>query len=121
MREKEQIPLYSYAAQQAIEDGVLIEINSEWSKEAGYRWPVRVTQGVSALAVPTQQEQGQGQSFPGRMWDILWMAHVAISNVPARERIAPFDIALGKRIVRLWACLDATGGPAIHIIMPEEY
>ena len=121
MSEKEQIPIYSYTAKQAVEDGVLVEINRELSKEAGYRWPVRVTQGVSSLAVPTEQEQQQGQSFAGRMWDILWVAHVAISNVDAHERIAPFDITFGKKIVRLWACVDTTSGPAIHIITPEEY
>lgn len=121
MGERERISLYSYTAKQAIEEGVLLEINSEWSEEAGYRWPVRITQGVSALAAPTAQERHQGHTFPGHLGDILWLARSAISNVQAGERIAPFDITLGKRIIRLWACLDTSNGPAIHITTPQEY
>jgi hypothetical protein len=119
--EKEEIPIYSYTAKQAVEDGVLIEVNQELSKEAGYRWPVRITQGVSSLATPTEHEQRQGQSFAGRLWDILWMARVAISSVDSHEHVAPFDIAFGRKTVRLWACLDTTSGPAIHVITPQEY
>jgi len=121
MTEEEPIHLYSYTAEQAIEDGILIEIAPELSKKAGYRWPVRITQGVSSLATPTEQEQQQGQNLTGRLWDILWVAKAMISNADPRDRIIPFDMTLGKRMARLWACLDTTSGPAIHIITPEEY
>jgi len=121
MVEKEEFYLYSYDAKQAVEDGVLIEINPALSQEAGYRWPVRISQGVSSLATPTEQEQQQGQSFSGRLWDILWMARITLSNANPGDYIVPFEVILGKRITRLWACLDTTSGPAIHIITPEEY
>lgn len=119
--EKENFLVYSYTAKQAVEDGVLIEINPDLCKEAGYRWPVRITQGVSSLVIPTEGEQQQGQSLEGRMWDLLWMARMAILKANPDEYIVPFDIKFGPKDVRLWACVDGTSGAALHIITPEEY
>ena len=119
--EKENSLIYSYTAKQALEDGVLSEINPDLSKEAGYRWPVRITQGVADLVTPAVEEQEQGQTLEGRLWDVLWMARIALDNAGPDDRIAPFDVILGRKTTKLWACLDATSGLAIHIITPEEY
>ena len=113
--------IYSYTAEQAMEDGILIEIDPQLRKEAGYYWPVRITQGVAALVTPTEEEKSQGQSQEGRLWDVLWMARVAINNADPCDYIVPFDVILGEKTVQLWACIDTTSGPAIHIIRPEEY
>jgi hypothetical protein len=113
--------IHVYTAQEAVEDGVLIEIDPELTQEAGYRIPVRITQGVSALVTPSQSEEKEGQSAQGRVWDLLWLARVAIANSERSESVVPFDAAIGGKAERLWACLDGTSGPAIHIIKPEEY
>ena len=113
--------VHRYTAQEAVEDGVLIEIDPELSQEAGYRWPVRITQGVSALVTPTKAEEAEGQSAEGRVWDLLWLARVAINNADESEYVVPFDAIFGDKAERLWACLDGTSGPAIHIVRPEEY
>ena len=118
---KEWETIYSYTAEQALEDAVLVEVDAELSKEAGYRWPVRITQGVASRVTPSEVEERQGQSIEGRLWDVLWMARIAIGNADPHEHIAPFDVILGEETERLWACIDTTSGPAIHIIMPEEY
>ena len=47
--EKENSLIYSYTAEQAVEDGVLLEVDPELREEAGYRWAVRITQGVASL------------------------------------------------------------------------
>ena len=114
------VPIYSYTAEQAVADGVLLEVDRDLSKEAGYRWPVRITQGVASLVQPTEEES-LGQSTEGRLWDMLFMARIAILNADRHEHISPFEVILGEETVTLWACLDSTSGPAIHIIKPDEY
>ncbi len=114
-------PIYSYTAEQAVADGVLLEVDRDLSKEAGYRWPVRITQGVASLVQPTEEQERLGQSAEGRLWDMLFMARIAILNADRHEHISLFDVILGEETVTLWACLDGTSGPAIHIIKPDEY
>ena len=121
MPEEEWRVVHSYSAEQAVSDGVLVEVDPELYEEAGYRWPVRITQGVASLVSPTEEEESRGQSLEGRLWDVLWMARVAILNADSDEHIAPFDVMLGGKTATLWACVDTTSGPAIHIIKPEEY
>ena len=109
------------AAENAVNNGVLIEVDPALRMEAGYRWPVRITQGVAALVTPEEEERSEGQSLEARLWDVLWLARVAISNGDPHETVAPFEVTLGQRSVPMCACLDTTSGPAIHIIRPEEY
>ena len=113
--------IYSYTAEQALEDGILMEVDRDLCKEAGYRWPVRITQGVASLVQPTEEQERLGQSAEGRLWDMLFMARIAILNADRHEHISLFDVILGEETVTLWACLDGTSGPAIHIIKPDEY
>ena len=113
--------IYKYTAEQAKADGLLIEVDPPLRKEAGYRWPVRITTGVATLVTPEEEEVEEGQSLNGRLWDTLHMARIAISNADRREFVVPFEVILGGQTETLWACLDTTSGPAIHIIRPEEY
>ena len=113
--------IFSYTAEQAIEDGVLFEVNPDLRSEAGYRWAVRITSNVMSLVTPSLEEQSEGQSTDGRLWDILSVLRVSIANANSDEGIIPFDVILGKQTVRLWGCVDTTSGPAIHIMTPEEY
>ena len=120
-REEYEQPIYSYTARQAVEDGVLIELEDELRREAGYRWPVRITQGIQALVTTTQQEARQGQNTEGRLWDVLFVARVAIQSAQIGETLIPFEVSFSGQEVTLWACLDTTSGAAIHIVLPEEY
>jgi hypothetical protein len=121
MSKEGQTYIFRYTAQEAVEDGVLLEIDPGLSQEAGYKVPVRITQGVSALVTPSEEEEDAGQSTEGRVWDLLWLARIAIANAEGTEHAVPFDAAFSGKTERLWACLDGTSGPAIHIIKPEEY
>lgn len=63
--------IYSYSRQQAIEDGVLIDV-THTAKEAGIAFPTALTSSVWGryVAVPDGIEF---QDEAGRLWDILWM------------------------------------------------
>ena len=113
--------IYKYTAEQAMADGLLIEVDPPLCKEAGYRWPVRITVGAASLVTPKEEEVEEGQSLNGRLWDMLHMARIAIGNAASRVSVVPFEVIFGGQTETLWACLDTTSGPGIHIIRPEEY
>lgn len=72
--------IFSYTRKQAIEDGVLVDI-SETARQLGFRYAVAVTAHVWAeVIVPDDRAKSLGQSESGRLWDVLWMLHVAIKG-----------------------------------------
>ncbi len=107
----------SYIADQAVEDGTLVDV-SEMAKEAGFTIPVRITRTVHDLCEPPKSNKIQ--SYSGRLWDVLWMALNAIRRA-TDESMTTFTVKIGKRNHEMWATLDHTSGPAIHIIKPEDY
>lgn len=74
--------IYAYTRAQAINDGVLVDVSST-AKEAGFRYPVAVTQRVWAeLVTPAEVlRQNCGQSEDGRLWDVLWMLYCTIKGI----------------------------------------
>ncbi len=60
----------SYSRKQAIEDGVLGDV-SEVAREAGFKFPVAISTGVTDLVSPSEDLIARGQSFQGRLWDVL--------------------------------------------------
>ncbi len=107
----------SYTAEQAVEDGILADV-SEMAKEAGFSIPVRITRTVYDLCTPTKSNKIQ--SFDGRLWDVLYMAMIAIRRA-TDESMTTFVVKIGRKNHTLWATLDHTSGPAIHIMKPEDY
>ena len=75
--------VYSYTRAQAIADGVLVAV-TETAREAGFKWPVALTREVwSDCAEWTDADTERsrslgGQSTRGRLWDVLFMAFMAI-------------------------------------------
>ena len=120
-RERDDWIIHTYSAQEAVSDGVLVVVDRELRVEMGFRWPVRLSQNVSGMVTPSEEDQRMGQSREGRLWDLLFVSKLAIKGAGSEERIVAFDVIFGSRTSRLWACLDSTSGPAIHIITPEEY
>ena len=56
-----------YTRAEAIADGVLIDL-SELGKEAGFKYPIAITQGVNSIL---NNLECPGQDFDGRAWDAL--------------------------------------------------
>ena len=133
MYQSEEEVIHSYTADQAVDDGFLAATtdlvpDEDLAKQAGFTIPVRLTPGVvelvSNLSVP-------GQDLKGRLWDTLSLAARAVKA--QRSTGDGFTLAAFKVLYRqweapngliefdLWACLDMTSGPAIHIMRPEEY
>jgi len=67
-----------YTRANAIEDGILIEVPKEFSKEAGITFPVAYTIGLSEYVEPDDIAEMPGQSRDGRLWDLLYMFRMAV-------------------------------------------
>jgi hypothetical protein len=85
-------PIHVYSRQQAFADGVLVEVPLALAQEAGFRWPVAMTAAAWADAVAwddaTDRAKGgfTGQSETGRLWDVLFMARMAIASANPSDR-----------------------------------
>lgn len=62
----------SYTREQALSDGVLFDVSTT-AKEAGFKYPVALTEAVHSRLLPTELDKQLGQSFEGRLWDVLWV------------------------------------------------
>lgn len=128
--------IHSYTRQQAIEDGVLIELDGMLCREAGIRIPVAVTQAVFADVIDVHETAAKAcQDLAGRTWDVLWMLWCAAkgkdqseirfrmyatvkASSPRRRARDP----LSPTYIQLKAICGpaADGSPCITIMWPEE-
>jgi len=79
--------IYTYSRAQAIEDGVLVDV-SETAREAGFRWPVAITQAAWEDCIAWTEDDNNRQVYQdesGRLWDVLWMALHAITSASANR------------------------------------
>lgn len=96
-----------YTRAQALEDGVLVDI-TELAREAGFKFPVAVTQGVWGVLNPTRELAAEGQSWNGRAWDMLTVLRYVIRGAARTDAVhfAPLFIQQPGRPpvpVELWA------------------
>jgi hypothetical protein len=114
--------IYSYTREQAIEDGVLIDISgTAEAKEAGFKIPVCLTASVHALVEVPESLKGL-QDYKGRLWDVCWMATLAFRGRKDDNPTIPFKCSfmLENRKVKtflLWLVFNASEG--FTIMMPE--
>ena len=108
----------TYTAEQAVEDGMLADV-SKMGREAGFKIPVRITSTVYDLCTPPKSNKIQ--SFEGRLWDVLFLCFMAIKRHALNDSFVKFNVKLGRKVYELWAMMDFTSGPAVHIMRPEDY
>ena len=76
-------PIHVYTRQQAIEDGVLVDLMQPETVgavcEAGFKFPVAVTSEVfnDCIALTPAAEEA-GNDLQGRLWDVLFVLRTAI-------------------------------------------
>lgn len=118
--------IFSYTRQDAIDDGVLVDV-SKMAREAGFKIPVAVTQAVwEQYITPDPRSEKYGQSIDGRLWDTLWMLHVAISTKKSSSEIHYQCIYVLKEKQRKTVTLKAmihpgdNMEPVVTIMLPNE-
>lgn len=118
--------IHRYTRQQAIEDGVLIDL-TEWARETGFRIPVACTNTVwSDYIVPPESTRALGQSERGRAHDLLWLLYVSIRKSQGGDQLR-FDVIFLQKprkheTVQLKAVCGPgdEGEPVLTIMMPDE-
>lgn len=115
--------IFTYTRTQALEDGQLVDI-SGLAKEAGFKYSVAITCGVSELLNDTTQP---GQSFEGRAWDMLMVLrfHIKKSNESETICFAPVFNAKSHKApmsYKLWAKCHAGDNfePVITVMLITE-
>ena len=120
-------PIYSYTREQAIDDGVLVDISAT-AAEAGIKWPVACTTKVwSDYIVPDERSRPQGQSESGRLWDLVWMLGWAIRRGEVRDSYGIFSAYFimkerQRRLIKFKTVVGPgdNGEPVITVMMPDE-
>lgn len=126
--------IYCYSREMAIEDGYLVDV-SEAAREAGFRVPVALTRAVwdDCVSWSAEDDERKGgrtcQDVDGRLWDVLYMAHLAARNHRGQDRTL-FDLyrvpvaGRGVRARRVTLAMHIGGGddgePVITIMQPDE-
>lgn len=99
--------IHAYSRADALADGVLVDI-SEWSREAGFKFPVAVTSEVWAVLEPSSELKAEGQDTAGRAWDLLTILRHEIRRSTRTDKVhfAPLFVlkpAQKAAPVKLWA------------------
>ncbi len=124
--------IYRYTRAQALEDGVLVDV-SNTAREAGFRWPVALSCAAWEECVAWSDEDSLRQTDQdpaGRLWDVLWMAYVAIRQAPAGGSELQFKLYCVPRggkatkarltTLKLVCGPGDEGEPVVTIMLPTE-
>lgn len=119
-------PIFVYTRQQALADGVLIDVTS-MAREAGIRYPVAVTHRLWHEQIEaSEQLQKLGQDTQGRLWDVLWMLRLAILRGGSGSELT-FEVLfrrennqLETQQLRSICGPNDDGTPCITILLPDE-
>jgi hypothetical protein len=107
-------PIYTYTAEQAVEDGLLVRVPAELSRP-----PIYLSRALFELVkVPAGMEGIQ--DLMGRMADVVNMARLAFSGGD-RENTMRKNIRVilrGHGTVKVWGVIDGAG---LTLILPSDY
>ena len=125
--------IYTYTRAQALADGVLVDVTQAASK-AGFRYPTAITADLHVRLTPNEREKSMGQSYAGRLWDVLFLAALAGQRVRFTN-LASFQVSLfeveeeslhitycGNHIT-LWIVIGPGDNedPVITVGFPEDF
>ncbi|APW63519.1 DUF6573 family protein [Paludisphaera borealis] len=117
--------IHSYTRAQAIEDGTLVDVSVR-AKEAGFKIPVALTRAVWSryVEIPAGVDC---QDEAGRLWDVLWMLHVAIGQTGLGQDTLSYQLYVRNdnqkpRLVNLKATCGPgdDAAPVLTILCPDE-
>ena len=122
--------VYSYSRKQAIEDGVLVDVDQfikTWDMDSLFKFPVVMTSAVYEECM-RWDDKDSAQSEPGRLWDILYMAYEASSQAASDQTRVDYQISYvsradGNRKIANLSCHVGPGDnaePVITIMFSRE-
>ncbi len=131
IREEDHL-IYAYTRAQALADGVLVDV-SKMASEAGFRYPTAITADLHARITPNEQEKVLGQSYEGRLWDVVFLASITARKAGLAD-MTGFNVSLfevdaapphknHRYVLSLWMVVGPgdQGEPVITIGFPEDF
>jgi len=133
--------IFSYTTKQAVQDGVLHEVEHAAYSEAGIKFPVYMTSRAWERYVEVPKGMESHQDLSGRLWDVLFMfafqakqspssiMHFQfVCQIPADETMLDNEKNCGDGELLREISLKASIGPrdiddprpGIFIMMPDE-
>jgi hypothetical protein len=111
--------IYSYSRAQAIEDGVLIDLNHVDSIRQYWKHPFACTSAVWSILEEALQQAGQ--DVGGICHDISTMAKLAIQDAREAQQV-PFTVIIGRRThsLKLHIGPGDTAAPVLTLMLPYE-
>jgi len=113
-------PISVYTREQAIEDGVLVDV-TEWARETGINGPTVITAALWHLVdIDSKPRPCPTQSTRGRAHDVLSLAAFALRGALAARREP--DVFYRCRLGRVTPQLRAVAaGDGVTIGLPEDF
>lgn len=117
--------IYSYTRKQAIEDGVLVDLNQIIPiKESGYKYPVVCTSMVWGIIDKAVKNEKYCNDYEGVVWDILHMSRNYMIKRWQSGGIFRVIITGAGRKRTYDFKIECHGGdegePVLAIMLPEE-
>jgi hypothetical protein len=110
--------IHSYSRQQAIEDGVLVDVTAQ-ARETGIHLPTVLTDHLHHVLekIPAA---GHDQDYRGRLHDVLWMTFLKLKSLGVSEVEFPVEVEviIDAEKNKLWIAVDGDG---LTIMYPEDY
>jgi len=110
--------IYSYTAEDAERDEVLFNVK-EILKDYGIFPVIRITSGIKEFLLLGDLKETD-ETYRRRVVNISALAVKQLKN-SKNNWFASFNVIVAEIQKTVWACVDTTSGPAIHIMLPEEY
>jgi hypothetical protein len=108
--------IYSYTAEDAESDEILHNITNLLHNQSV---TVRITSGIKDYLLVGDLEE-MDEIYITRVREIAKLAITKLRNSEG-DWFSTFKFDIEKSSAEIWACVDTTSGPAIHIMLPEEY
>ncbi len=116
-----------YTRYQAIQDGVLVELDQKLAQEAGIKLHVACTAALWAIINPSEKLKKLGQSVTGRLWDLFSMFRLAVRVRPNSDLLLFKCLFLQERkrkptcfVIKAVLGPDDDGNPCITFMLPDE-
>jgi len=119
--------IFEYTRAQAIADGVLVDLSSDFPSDCGrlFKWPLACTSAVWSLIETTATDSNVETALI--VWDVAYMALVAIKSAPnAGNPELLYSVCMpltengSKKRLKLVCGPGDCGEPVLTIMLPEE-
>jgi hypothetical protein len=107
--------IHSYTREQAIDDGVLVDLTQIPVTKEHYKVPVACTAAVWALITPPRKD------MTGILHDVLWMSRMS-GTLSADETTKIFKVKIGRKLhtFKMIVGPGAAGECVATIMLPNE-